>query len=497
MKKHSFLSVKMSCFLLMLFISSICLAQPNITSSIVKIYTVYNKHSYYRPWQMEGQESFSGSGCIIEGQRVLTNAHVVADSTFIQVKRAGMAKKYTAEVEIVAHECDLAVLMVKDKAFFMGAEPLEVGVLASVGDTVAAYGFPEGGDELAFTEGVVSRVEHLEYSHSRARLLSCQIDAAINPGSSGGPVIMDGLVVGVAFQGREEAENIGYMVPVTVIDHFLKDIEDGKYDGIPGLGISWQDVENPAMRSKYKMSENHTGVLIVKIYPGSPAKDILKVGDVVLSIDGVDVESDGTVEFRENERTFFGLVIQNKYIGDTLDFEVLRDGKVMNVKINLSIPVNHCRLVPNDQYDVEPSYYIVGGLVFQPLTRNYLDVRLYDEDYASDNFFNLFNYYDAGEPTEDRREVAVLASVLADEINVGYHDLKDIVISHVNGRKIVTMKDLVKAVEENDGEYHVFIDEHGKEIVLDRGETGKRNELILKRYKVSADRSEDLRLKDC
>jgi len=404
-----------------------------------------------------------------------------------------MAKKYTAEVEIVAHECDLAVLKVKDKAFFTGAEPLEVGDLASVGDTVAAYGFPEGGDELAFTEGVVSRVEHLKYSHSRAKLLSCQIDAAINPGSSGGPVIMDDRIVGVAFQGREEGENIGYMVPVIVIDHFLKDIEDGRYDGIPGLGISWQDIENPALRNKYKMSEDHTGVLVVKIYPGSPAEGVLKVGDVILSIDGVDVESDGTVEFREGERTFFGFVIQNKNIGDTAGFEVLREGKVMNVKINLSIPVNHCRLVPFDQYDVEPTYYIVGGLVFQPLTRNYLDVRLYNDDYASDNFFNLFPYYDTGEPTEDRREVAVLASVLADEINVGYHDLKDIVISHVNGRKIVTMKDLVKAVEENDGEYHVFVDEHGKEIVLDRGETIARNELILKRYKVSLDRSEDLR----
>lgn len=125
----------------------------------------------------------------------------------------------------------------------------------------------------------------------------------------------------------------------------------------------------------------------------------------------MDVESDGTVEFRENERTFFGYVIQNKYIGDTADFEVLRDGKVMNVKINLSIPVNHCRLVPNDLYDVAPTYYIAGGLVFQPLTRNYLDVRLYDEDYRSENFFNLFPYYDTGEPTEERREVAVLEMV--------------------------------------------------------------------------------------
>ena len=494
MKKHLLLAIMITGIILILFISSISLAQTqkNITGSIVKIYTVYNKHSYYRPWQMEGQESYGGSGCIIKGNRVLTSAHVIADSTFIQVKRAGEAKKYTAEVEIVAHECDLAILKVKDKSFFSGTEPLEIGTLAEIGDEVATYGFPRGGDELAFTEGVVSRIEHLEYTHSNAKLLSCQIDAAINPGSSGGPVIKENKIVGVAFEAGE-GENIGYMVPVTVINHFLKDIEDRKYDGIPGIGISWQDVENPSIRLKYKMREDHTGILVNKIYPGSPARGGLKSRDIILSVEGVNIANDGTIEFREKERTFFGYVIQNKYIGDNAEFEILRDGKVMNVEIKLSIPVNYCRLVPYEHYDIAPTYYIAGGLVFQTLTRNYLDVRLRDANYYSANFFNLFPYYDTGEPTDDRREVIVLGSVLADEINVGYHDLKDIVISYVNGQKISTMKDLVEALEGNDGKYHVFIDELGKEIVLDKSQTDKRNELILKRYKVNFDMSEDLR----
>jgi len=87
----------------------------------------------------------------------------------------------------------------------------------------------------------------------------------------------------------------------------------------------------------------------------------------------------------------------------------------------------------------------------------------------------------------------VLASVLADEINVGYHDLRDIVISHVNGKKISTMEDLVTAVEGNMGAYHVLIDERGKEIVLDKKKMDARNEIILKRYQIPFDRSEDLR----
>lgn len=442
---------------------------------------------------MMGQESLSGSGCIIKGSRILTNAHVVADAMFIQVKRAGMVKKYTAEVEIVAHECDLAILRVKEKSFFDGVMPIEIGKLPKVGDTVATFGFPEGGDELAFTEGVVSRVEHQSYTHSEANLLCCQIDAAINPGSSGGPVIKDDEIIGVAFQAGH-GENIGYMVSVPIINHFLEDIKDGKYDGIPSLGASWQKIENPDMRLYYKMREEHTGVLLNKIYPGSPVKGILRPGDIVLSVGGIDVANDGTIRFRENERTFFGYVIQNKFIGETTEFEILREGKVLKEKVKLTIPTNFCRLVPHEQFDEMPRYYIAGGMVFQPLTANYLNVRFDDEEYDSAYYvFDVYPYYDSGEPTEERREIVVLASVLADEINVGYHDLRDIVISFVNGNKVSTLEDLVKAVEGNRGAYHVFIDKRGKEVVLDRKKMDARNELILKRYKIHSDRSEDLK----
>ena len=238
-------------------------AKRDVKQAVVKIYTVYDKYDYDEPWQMSGQKSVNGSGCIIKGKRILTNAHVVADQTFIQVKKAGDARKYTAEVEVVAHKCDLALLRVEDDSFFDGVDPIGIGNLPKVRDRVAVYGFPEGGDELSITEGVVSRIEHSKYSHSSAELLTCQIDAAINGGNSGGPVLRGDRLVGVAFQalsGRN-VENIGYMVPSPVIKHYLADISDGRYDGIPGLGISTQRMENPDLRLRFGMRETQTGVL--------------------------------------------------------------------------------------------------------------------------------------------------------------------------------------------------------------------------------------------
>jgi len=463
-------------------------AERDVKEAVVKIYTVYNRYNYDEPWQMLGQQRRSGSGCIISGRRILTNAHVVGDQTFIQVRRKGMAKKYTAQVEIVAHECDLAILKVDDNSFFSGIEAVEIGGLVELRDQVAVYGFPKGGDKLAITEGVVSRVEHSQYTHSWASLLTCQIDAAINPGSSGGPVIKDDKIVGVAFEdGR--GENIGYMVPVPVINHFLKDIEDGKYDGIPGTGIFTQEMENPDIRRKFGLTEKRTGVLVDRISPDSPARGVLKSGDIILSVDGTDIENDGTIEFRKGERTSWAYLIQKKYINDTVQMKILRENEILNIEIKLTKPVNSGRLVPYERYDVAPTYYILGGLVFEPLTLNYLKTwgkRWYNAP------SNLLSYFLYGEPTDERREIVVLVKILADEINVGYHGRKNRVISYVNGKKISTMKDLVRAVEEHKGKYHTIVDEQGYRIVLDRNKVAENGQSILKKYKLSSDRSRDL-----
>jgi S1-C subfamily serine protease len=464
-------------------------AQRDLEEATVKIYAVYSEYDYDMPWQLAGQDRGVGSGCIISGNRVLTNAHVVANQTFIQVKRAGHAKKYSAAVEIVAHECDLALLRVDDPSFFSGVKPLALGTLPRMRDKVAVYGFPVGGEELSITEGVVSRVELTRYSHSGAGLLTCQIDAAINPGNSGGPVIKEGKIVGIAFQGYVFAQNIGYMVPAPVIDHFLRDSSDGSYHGIPSLGIAWQDMENPGLRTHFQMSEKQNGVLITYIAPEAAARGKLQIGDVLLAIEGDPIANDGTISFRGTERIQFAYAVQHKFIGETVRCRILRDGRAMDVTIPLSTRLDSGRLAPYTQYDKAPTYYIAGGLVFQPLTLNYLQVW----NKMADVPVHLANYYYHGRQSEDRRQVIVLTKILGDELTVGYDDFKDHVIIRVNGKEISTTTDLVKAIEGNEGKYHVLMDEWGGELVLERAKTDQAQRKILEKYKIDADRSADLR----
>ena len=105
--------------------------------------------------------------------------------------------------------------------------------------------------------------------------------------------------------------------------------------------------------------------------------------------------------------------------------------------------------MPNTQYDRAPTYYVVGGLVFQPLTLNYLNIWGEQKDVPT----NLANYYYYGRRSKNRKQVIVLTKILGDEINANYGDFIYKVITQVNGREISSMEDLVRAIEFNEGRF--------------------------------------------
>jgi S1-C subfamily serine protease len=465
-------------------------ANDSIKNSVLKVYSTFMTYDYDMPWNTWMQDSVQGSGFIINDKRVLTSAHIVADQIFVQVRKFGEAEKFRAEVEDVSHDRDLAVLSVKDNSFFNNTKPIKIGNLVDIGDEVTTYGYPQGGDKLTSTSGIVSRVEHIKYKHSRAKLLASQVDASMNPGSSGGPVINNGHLVGVAFMGAE-GDSINYMVPTPVISHFLKDIKNGKPDGIPTLGIQTQKIESPYIKAKLGMDDDLSGVLINNIYYNSPATDILNQKDVLLAIDGQNIANDKTIEFREDERTFFEYPIQKKYINDYVNLKILRDQQIKNIQVKLTKSINYQRLVPHIQYDVAPTYYIIGGLVFAPLTENYL--RTWGKSPYKDAPNNLLYYFKHGEKNSNQKEVIVLNKVLADDVNVGYHHLKNKIVATVNGNEISTMESMVKAFEKNKNKYHIIKMESGIRIILNRNHVESRENIILNRFNINSDRSDELK----
>eukprot|EP00252_Welwitschia_mirabilis_P001100 TRINITY_DN11057_c0_g1_i1.p1 TRINITY_DN11057_c0_g1~~TRINITY_DN11057_c0_g1_i1.p1 ORF type:complete len:660 (-),score=130.37 TRINITY_DN11057_c0_g1_i1:841-2736(-) len=457
-------------------------------NAVVKVYCTHTEPDYSLPWQKQRQYTSTGSAFMIQGKKLLTNAHCVANNTQVKVKRRGDDTKYVATVLATGLECDIALLSVENEEFWEGTEPLKFGPLPFLQDAVTVVGYPLGGDTISVTKGVVSRIEVTSYSHGAIDLLGIQIDAAVNPGNSGGPAFSDnGECIGIAFQvyRSEDAENIGYVIPASVVSHFLTDYErNGKYTGFPCLGVLLQKLENPDLKACLNVSSNE-GVLIRAVEPTSPASKVLKVGDVITSFDGIPVANEGTVPFRTRERISFGYLISQKYTGETAELGIVREGKRMNIVTTL-VPRVH--LVPLHINGEQPSYLIVAGLVFTLLSEPLIDEE--SEDAMGLKLLAKARYSLAQFEGE---EIVILSQVLASEVGVGYETMYNQQVLKFNGCKIKNIKHLAYLVDSCKDKYLVFEFEDNYLVVLEREKSLAATPKILKDYGIASERSPDLR----
>ncbi|MCX6961834.1 MAG: trypsin-like peptidase domain-containing protein [Verrucomicrobia bacterium] len=456
-----------------------------ISKSLVRIEATSQEPNYKTPWSPGDVSSGVGAGFVVDGKRIMTNAHVVSNARFLTVSKEGDPNPYLAKVLHIAHDCDLALLSVENPSFFKGTAPLEFGGIPEIESVVSAYGYPVGGTRLSVTRGIVSRIDFQPYSHSGMDShLAIQIDAAINPGNSGGPVMQNGKVVGVAFQGYsgDVAQNVGYMIPTPVIQRFLKDVQDGHYDHYVDLALTYRNLFNPASRRGLGLEDETTGVQVCSVYSGGAADGSLKPGDVILKIDGHTVSSDGTIPL-ENEAVPLDEVVERKFKGDKVELEILRKGKPITVTVQLKEPWPF--KLQSNLYDEKPRFVVAGGLVFQPVDQNFMDVH----DPSDQRLNYIFDYFIADQLHTDRPEIVVLSTILPDPVNAYAEEFRFSVVDEVNGHRIKRIDDIAKAFDEQTDCYVIKFAGGGRPLVLERKAIEEARPRIRERYDVTAEKN--------
>ena len=456
----------------------------DIKRAIVKIYTTSKDPNYKKPWINRMHRS-SGSGAVIGKNLILTNAHVVANQTYLEVQRYDIAKRFIAKVVAVSHELDLALVTTEDKSFFKGIKPLKIGNLPQSEEKIFVYGYPMGGKTLSVTSGVVSRIEHQSYVHSGQKFLAIQVDAAINPGNSGGAAINSGKIVGVVMQGITSSQNIGYLVPTVMIKHFLTDWKDGKIDGVPQMHIFVSKLENPAAKRYYHLDKNQTGIVVTRVMPLGNSANVLKKGDIILSADGKNIEDDGTVAFREGEYTSAKYITDLHQFGESMKLKVWRDRKVVDLNITFNKRNSDVWLVKDFEYDKQPTYFIYGGYLFSPLVENLVTAGK-GKDCSMYGLLNKF-------ASKKKKEQVVLLGVFPDKSNRGNQDLYNFLPTKINGEDIVDFRDFYNKINAKKDGFIILEDENSKEVIIDVKEAKERHKRILQIYNVEFDRSKNLR----
>ncbi len=456
-----------------------------IETSVVKIFATIRAPDLSKPWTRSTAREVTGSGVVIDGNRIITNAHVVTYANEVQVQGTNLGDKAIAKVEAIAPGIDLAVLSVADPAFFDTHPALSRSdVLPHLRDSVTVFGFPTGGPGLSITQGIVSRIDYTRYNYGTSGL-RMQIDAALNPGNSGGPAVVGDKLVGIAFSVLTNAQNIGYVIPITEVEAFLADVADGHYDGKPTIYDEFQALENPALRSYLRLEPGVRGLVVLEPYAGMPNNPLRK-WDVITRVGSVPVDDQGNVVFDPSTRVRFLYAVEQQAQKGRVPLTIVRNGTQMTVDMPLAF--NRPKLIPYLQGTV-PDYFICGPLVFSIASEDYLS--LLTNPTNPNGPVLATTLAQVGSPLQSRRgdlpefpgeELVIVASpFFSHPMTRGYTSPALRVVESVNGTRVKNLRHLVELIRDATGDSLVLqFGGHGAEdMVFNRQELLTATEQIL------------------
>ncbi|MBR3921831.1 MAG: trypsin-like peptidase domain-containing protein [Kiritimatiellae bacterium] len=452
-------------------------------NAVVKLEVSTARSDILCPW-VNVTDGSAGSGVVVGSGRILTCAHCVVDAAYIRVRKQNEDMLYHATVLFVDNDADLALVQVEDPNFMVDISPLEIGETPHVQEDVMAVGYPVGGNDISYTRGIVSRIEDIRYAHAWSMLLGIQVDAAINRGNSGGPVLdmKNGKIAGIVFQSKEKGEALGYVIPPDIIRHFLIDIQDGRVDGFAACLFAWDQMESSSKRRYYMMKPGMTGVCVDDVNPAL-GNESIRTGDVILEIDGYKVSNNGRIRLDGREARSLYYPIYIRQVGEKVPVKVLRKGVVTETFI-VAAKINH--RIRGWMYDSKPDFFLYGGFVFTTVSYDYMvetEAKFYDRLFSGKQF------------QDD--EPVVISFVFADEGIEGYIGFDKSLVRSVNGIKVRNLRHLVELADTCCDGFVRFGLDRGLawdfNIVVDAKEMRETTARVMKRNQIPEDRSEDLR----
>ncbi len=454
---------------LILVFSQPLLAAPG--DSLVRVNSTIQTYSASQPWEKAPPRSRRGLGTLLPGNRILTTAALATDTIYIELRSADNTKTITAKVSAIDYDANLALLVpISEPGFLAELKPTTISEASpKPGDLLDLLQFENNGTPLA-TSGAIRSMELQSTFVSGRPFLCYSVKASMQTSGNSFtlPAFSDEKLAGI-LTSYDPKDQICDVISVDIIKAFLKDAADGNYEGFPSLGVSITTTEDPHFRGWLKLPEDKGGLYITRILPGGSG-DLagLKKGDVVLNVSGFPIDRRGYFQHPQYGTLYWPhLVTGTPVMGAKIPLEILRDGAIE--KIEVTLEKSPLPLIPTHRFDQSPPFIIKGGLVFQELSRPYLEA--FGKDWTNRAPLNLLDVLSSPEDYEEgRRRVVVMTRVIATEATIGYERLSSQIVKTINGQAIAGLPELAEALEkapasgihiiETDKEpYQVFLDE--------------------------------------
>ncbi len=438
--------------------------------SLVRVNVTGQAYDYARPWQKKAPFSKRALGAVLSKGRVLVTADLVANQNYIELERAETGEKIGAEVVVVDYEANLALIRPTDEKFLAGLTPLQLALDTAVGDHVSALQLEPTG-ALVVTEGLVTGVQMTRYPADVGQFLTYRISMSMQyrDNSYTIPLVRNNKLAGLLLRYDPRSQVLD-AIPAPVIAHFLKAAETEPYRGFPSAGFNFFPTRDPQLRKFAGQTGKPTGVYVTSIEPNMPAaKAGMKVGDIVTAIGNNEIDQNGNyVDPLYGKLDFTNLITGRAFAGDTIPIQIQRAGKSMQLDVVLDHRAASDYVVPPYNVDEAPSYFVLGGLIFQELSRQYL--REWGNNWqkeAPQKFVYLDRFQSDLFPDGNQR-VVILSQVLPANSTIGYDELAYLTVTKVNGKEIKSLRDLAEAVKQPiNGFIKIETEEDPKQIELD------------------------------
>ncbi|ADE54767.1 PDZ domain-containing protein [Coraliomargarita akajimensis] len=449
--------------------------------ALVEIEITKKVYDYKLPWVIRNSQTRK-NGIVIGPNQILTTADGLSGQYLSRIRKGGVSRQYEAKLTWVDYYSNLAIFEVPETEFWEDMNPIAIADSVPQTGKVQIYRWRSGRIESRAAEIIrlyigtskMSYIQHMKLS------VSSEIDAA----GWSEVVTKNGRLIGLTTSASDKKLTV---LPAPVITAALAERISDDPSGMGYFDFNWMQAKNPALRASKGLDTETQGVVITAVGKRRLANNSLKVGDVLLSVDGFAVDNDGTYLDPDYGRlSINGLATRQHNAGDLIAMSVWRDNTRTDVDYQLPEPDFNKSLIPDRRYDAAPEYLIAGGLVFQPVNGPLLSA-------LGKNKPILLDYYSKYMDLEEREGLVLLSMILPDDYNRGYESARLILVDTINAQSIDTLDDVRSALEQSENGYHhirFMPDEVVLSLVLDADEMPTATERILKHYRIPSANSE-------
>lgn len=431
----------------------------DVVDSVVRVNSTRQEWNPWQPWEKNPPRQRRALGAITEQHRVITTAEMVADATYIEFESPDGTRFCPAKVAVVDYEVNLALLEPAPGAdaekFFDGTTPLEIAEPPALGDDLDVVQIEDNGLPLR-TPGVVQSVDVTSPFLPGHAFLSYRVKASMQSAASSFslPVLRGDRFAGL-LMSYDSKDQLCEVSGTEIVRRFLEDAADGSYGGFPTLGVTITRTEDPSFRAWLKLADDQGGIYVSRVRPKSAAAEAgLRKGDVVLKVDGMEIDRRGYYQNPDYGNLFWGHLVRGlKSEGDTVKLGVLRDGEPLELTATLTRPDKDLEVVPSQMFDKAPRFLVKGGLIFQELSRPLLEA--FGDKWRSRAPLDLLDAYENAEKYEGKVDrIVFLSGVIPTPATVGYERLRNLIVTSVNGKPVRDIPSLIAAFDSNLEELH-------------------------------------------